>query len=412
MHRSLSHCLLLALFELGCIDRGEVLRPFRADATPDGGSAGGTSMPPPPPPQIVSELVLGLSHTAAIAAGRVYAWGANESGQLGQNDTAERHVPTALPTTLRFVSIASGDAHLCGIDDLGAVYCWGDNKRGQLGQGDRDNRLVPSRVELPVSARAITASFAHVCALLSDASLYCWGRNQEGELGQDDSIPPMNNDTVADALTPVAVPGTDWSFADAGDGFMCGIRFDGTLWCWGRNSDFQLGTEPEGQVRHPIQVGTDADWLRVDAGQQYAFALKQDRSLWCWGLNTGSDRDEGYPLGIDTDRLEAPTRFGTATDWDAVATRVFHTCAVNRASELWCWGRGIEGQLGTGGLELRTTPTLVATDIADVAVTWFGTCVLTTGGRLLCTGANDHGEIGDGNTERPLVFTDVTPVAP
>ena len=62
-------------------------------------------------------------------------------------------------------------------------------------------------------------------------------------------------------------------------------------------------------------------------------------------------------------------------------------------------------------LDLRTTPTLVATDIADVAVSWFGTCALTTSGRLLCTGKNEHGEIGDGNTERPLVFTDVTPLS-
>jgi alpha-tubulin suppressor-like RCC1 family protein len=406
-----AHFLLLALVALACVDRGEVLRPRADEGLPEGG-AGGEGALPPPPPVVVSELALGMSHGAALASQRLYLWGANESGQLGQGDTAERHVPTELVTSLRFVSIASGDAYVCAIDDLGAVYCWGSNERGQLGQGDRESRLVPTRVPLPVSARAVTASFAHVCALLSDASLYCWGRNQEGELGQDDGTPPMGSDTIADALTPVAVTGSDWSYVDAGDGFTCGIRFDGTLWCWGRNSDFQLGTEPQGQVRRPIQVGLDDDWLRVDAGQQYAFALKQDHSLWCWGLNTASGTGEGFPLGIDTARLETPTRLGNALNWSAFATRVFHTCAVNSERELWCWGRGIEGQLGTGDLDLRTSPTVVAGDIADVAVSWFGTCALTTGGHLLCTGKNEHGEIGNGGTERPLRFTDVTPVAP
>jgi alpha-tubulin suppressor-like RCC1 family protein len=414
MRLSLSHVLSLALgglAVLGCVDRAEVLR-LRADEAMSSGGAAGEGSMPPLSSVVVSELAVGESHVAAIAAERLYLWGANESGQLGQNDTVERHVPTELVTDLRFVSIASGNAHLCGIDDVGSVYCWGANDRGQLGQGDLEGRLVPTRVTLPVSARSVTTSFAHACALLSDASLYCWGRNEEGELGQDDSTPPMDNGAIADALTPVALPGNDWSWADAGDGFTCGIRLDGTLWCWGRNSQFQLGTEPAGQVRRPIQVGADTDWLRVDAGQHYAFAIKQDHSLWCWGLNTASGTGGGFPLGIDTDRLEAPTRLGAATDWVTFAASVFHTCAVNRAGELWCWGRTIEGQLGIAELEPRTSPVAVATDIAGVALSWFNTCALSKTGRVLCTGKNDYGQIGNASTERPLRFTDVTPIAP
>ena len=142
---------------------------------------------------------------------------------------------------------------------------------------------------------------------------------------------------------------------------------------------------------------------------QQSLALKQDHSLWEWGENVASATDEGNPLGVEAEEIAEPTRLGSAADWVTVSTRVFHSCAVNRSDELWCWGRNIEGQLGTGDGTIRKVPTLVASGVTDVDVSWFMTCAVTRGGRLECTGANDHGELGTGDTERVFRFTDVTP---
>jgi alpha-tubulin suppressor-like RCC1 family protein len=406
--------VIAAVVALACVERGEVLTTALEHGNAAGpGTAGGAGESARPEPNLViSGVAVGTSHSAALSSGRLYVWGANESGELGLGDTVERHVPTELVADQTFVSVSAGDDYTCTLDDIGAVYCFGANDRGQLGQGDRQARSSPTRVPLPLAARAVANNFEHVCALLADASLYCWGQNFEGELGQDDSPPAANqDDTAVDGLSPVQVPGTDWSDVSAGDGFSCGIRFDGTLWCWGRNSGHQLGPDTEIQIRHPIQVGTDSDWLHVVSGLQFSFALKQDHSLWCWGINVGSPTD-GFPLGIDSSELDTPTRLGSANDWVTFGTRAFHTCAVNRENELWCWGRNIEGQLGTGDTDLRQTPTHVADGIAAVAVAWFTTCALSTAGHVLCTGKNEHGEIGDGTTDRPLRFTDVTPLAP
>lgn len=408
-----------------CVERGEVLRPESndgVDSDEGGAGAGGTggsaavggSAGSAAPSAVISAVSLGTAHSAALAGNRLFTWGNNASGELAQGTVAELHVPTEVASDIRFASVSAGGnnatpSYTCAIDDVGAVYCWGANQRGQLGQGDRTARSTPSRVTLPVAARTITSDFDHVCALLADARLYCWGRNQEGELGQNDSVPPAGEDTARDALEPLEVPGADWSVVDTGDGHTCGIRFDGTLWCWGRNTTHQLGPSSETQVRHPIQVGTDTDWLRVDSGQQFSLALKQDHSLWVWGENVGSTTNDGNPLGMDASEVASPTRLGAATDWVTVSTRVFHSCAVNRADELWCWGRGIEGQLGIGDAAFHPTPTLVATGIVDVRVTWFMTCAITRSRRLECTGDNDHGNVGTGDTERVLSFTDVTP---
>jgi alpha-tubulin suppressor-like RCC1 family protein len=402
----------LALLVFGCVDRGEVLGPLELDAgTPTNGGAGGDSGKPVD--AVISSIAVGTSHSLAVSSGRLYAWGLNDAGQLGLGDTVGRHVPTPLASDIAFASVTAGGDYSCALDEVGAVYCFGANDRGQLGQGDRLERHAPARVVLPVAARALSSNFEHACALLADATLYCWGSNFEGELGQNDSPPSSKDTTADDFLSPVQVPGGDWSYVSAGDGATCGIRFDGTLWCWGRNTGYQLGgASTDAQVRHPLQVGTDTDWLRVESGQQFSFALKREHSLWAWGTNVARDATgDGNPLGTESDVLEVPTRLGSASDWVAVAVRVFHTCAVNRASELWCWGRNIEGQLGTGDTSVRDEPTRVATSSAEVAVSWFNTCARSNSGHVLCTGKNEDGEIGDGTTERPLLFTDVTPRA-
>jgi alpha-tubulin suppressor-like RCC1 family protein len=401
-----------ALIALACVERGEVLTPAlehadeAGDAGPGSGAAGDAGGPEPD--LVISAVAAGTQHSAAISSGRLYTWGANESGELGLGDTTERNVPTELVAEQTFVSVSAGGDYTCVLDDAGSVYCFGANDRGQLGQGDREARSQPVRVPLPVAARVVSNNFEHVCALLANAELYCWGQNFEGELGQDDNSPPDSDPTAVDALSPVQVPGSNWSTVSAGDGFTCGVRFDGTLWCWGRNSGHQLALDSPIQIRHAVQIGTDSDWLRVESGLQYSLALKQDHSLWCWGENVGQPSD-GNPLGMDSAEIDTPTRLGSASDWMTFSTRSFHTCAVNRSNELWCWGRNIEGQLGTQDLDLRSTPAHITDGIAAVSVAWFNTCALTTAGHVLCAGKNDHHQIGDGTTTRPHGFADVTP---
>ena len=213
---------------------------------------------------LVTDVALGEAHGCAVTSTRLYCWGNNESGELGVGDTTSREAPTLVDGS--WLGVTAGAHHTCALDDLGRVACWGANERGQLGTNDRDARSVPALVSLPQRATFVTSDFSHTCALLSDATLHCWGKNDEGELGQGDAF-PGNQSTDADALSPVVVSGTFRS-VDAGQGHTCGIRLDGTLFCWGRNSEHELGESDMIQVRSPLQVGTDDDWLGVEAGPE------------------------------------------------------------------------------------------------------------------------------------------------
>jgi alpha-tubulin suppressor-like RCC1 family protein len=127
--------------------------------------------------------------------------------------------------------------------------------------------------------------------------------------------------------------------------------------------------------------------------------------VWCWGRNSAVGSQEGAPLGIPgAAQLDVPTQVGTGADWLELSTDTFHTCAVNRASELYCWGRDIEGQLGLGS-EFEPTPVLVPGSFARVSVGRFFTCAVTADGLVACAGENDQGQLGQGDRQRRAVFT-------
>jgi alpha-tubulin suppressor-like RCC1 family protein len=379
--------LLILLGCFGCHQRGEVLG--RAANNPDAG-----------PSTRTSDISIGDRHSCAVTDGVLTCWGNNDLGQLGTGDHQARLLAESVAGDGTFRQVTVGASHSCGLDDLGQVYCWGGNERGQLGQGDRAARDTPSLVALPARATRVSGKFSHTCALLIDATLYCWGQNWEGQLGQADQ-PPSGDQAAGDGLRPLPVGIDDWRAVDTGDGHTCAIRIDGSLWCWGRNSDHELGADSRIQVRAPIQVTGDGPWLTVASGQGYSCAVRQDLSLWCWGQNTGSDSGDGFPLGIGAAaEVSAPTRVGSENDWTAVSANTFHSCALNREERLFCWGRNAEGQLGSGDLVALEEPGEVGEGFSVVSAGRFSTCAATDQGEARCTGENANGQLGTGDQQR------------
>ncbi len=387
--------LVGALLALGsCVERGEVISRALGDAAP-------------PSLGRAASVSAGERHACAIIGQQAYCWGANEHGQLGIGSTRAQARPVLVTGDARFVRVRVGSAHSCALDDMGGVHCWGNNDRGQLGLGDREDRLIPTEVALSAPATDVATKFRHGCALLLDTRLYCWGDNEEGQIGQADAY-PANDRTAADALGPQQVAAGDWRAVDTADGHTCGVHTSGELWCWGRNSEHELGSDTRVQVREPILVNDALDWLSVSAGQNHTCALKQDRSVWCWGANTASTGEGGSPLGIPgATELDAPTHVGSGSEWAQLDTNTFHTCAIDRSSTLYCWGRNVEGQLGLPEPGLRTEPTYVTSGLVEVSTGRFATCARTDTGAVRCTGENADGQLGTADLERRAEFSPI-----
>ncbi len=350
-----------------------------------------------------SGVFAGQYSACALSNGFASCWGDNAQGDLGTGDGVMHAVPTPVETSTRFTTLAVGQSHTCSIRAPDAtVVCWGDNTYGQLGvAGASTSSETPVAVTLPGPARWITAGFEHSCAVLYDGSLWCWGDNAEGQLGLNDAFGSPN------APTPTRVgSAVDWVLVSGGQGHTCGIRAPGTMWCWGRNTNYELGlgTAQPVQLRAPTQVGMLTDWTFVNLGQDTSVALRHDGSLWGWG--SGSSGQLQAPPGV----FQAPTQVGTDTSWVVVSTNTFSTCGVQSSGALYCWGRNAEGQLGTGDTNDRTTPTRTGGDagFATVSVGRFFSCAENLALQVLCTGENDGGQLGVGDTMRRNVFTAVS----
>src|SRR4030095_817854 len=100
----------------------------------------------------------GCAHTCArTSVGAAYCWGRGESGQLGvpvpttmcTTDAAPfpcSMTPIAVGGGLSFARLAGGGAHTCGLTSDGTAFCWGKNANGQVGDGTTNNRTAPSAV--------------------------------------------------------------------------------------------------------------------------------------------------------------------------------------------------------------------------------------------------------------------------
>ena len=134
------------------------------------------------------------------------AWGSNYSGQLGDGTNTNRDVPVAVDASgvlagKTVTAISAGNFYSLALTSDGKVYGWGDNGYGQLGDGTTTRRHVPvavntSGVLAGETVTAISAGAIHSLALTSDGRVYAWGDNGQGQLGDG---------TTTDHNVPVAV---------------------------------------------------------------------------------------------------------------------------------------------------------------------------------------------------------------
>ncbi|MFM8880474.1 MAG: YDG domain-containing protein, partial [Verrucomicrobiota bacterium] len=222
----------------------------------------------------ITEVRAGQDHSLALGSdGKVYAWGRNGSGQLGDGTTDSRTVPVAVVVgSVRYSGLAAGRFHSLGLATDGKVYGWGSNGFGQLGDGSTENQVEPVWASgMTVVARGIGAGWVHSVALGSDGKAYSWGGNTSGQLGDG---------TVMERGMAVAVAGLPVSLSAvvAGGEYSLGLGTDGVVYGWGANESGQLGDGTKvgrrsavagvrGGIRSGLVVGS------VSAGGQHALIL-------------------------------------------------------------------------------------------------------------------------------------------
>jgi hypothetical protein len=183
---------------------------------------------------LVSNLFSLVLVQAASPDGPVWAWGKNDFGQVGDGTNTNSNIPvlTSLPAGVTAKAIATGGFHSQAIGSDNRLYAWGNNQAGELGNGTNTDTNRPVVVALPagVTAKAIAAGGFHSLAIGSDNQLYAWGFNLYGQLG---------NGTNTDSNTPVLTllpAGVIPKVIAAGNIHNLTIGNDNQLYAWGVTS--------------------------------------------------------------------------------------------------------------------------------------------------------------------------------
>jgi hypothetical protein len=265
------------------------------------------------------------------------------------------------------------------IPGLNGGYQWPGYPH-DIPRGCAEGNSTPTPTQVPGSWSSLTAGGAHSCGVKTDGTAWCWGDNVFGQLGDG---------TTTDRWTPAQVPGS-WSSLTAGGAHSCGVKTDGTAWCWGNNGVGQLGDGLDNsQSSTPIQV--PGSWSSLTAGGHHSCGVKTDGTAWCWGANWAGQLGDG----TTTDRW-TPTQ--VPGSWSSLTAGGAHSCGAKTDGTAWCWGHNGFGELGDGTTTDRWTPTQVPGSWSSVTAGGAHSCGVKTDGTAWCWGHNGFGELGDGTT--------------
>jgi alpha-tubulin suppressor-like RCC1 family protein len=153
------------------------------------GTRAGSQLPVPVQgTDVFVDLTAGNEFACGLTtAGSLLCWGRNERAQLGEGGARPiRTAPGPVhPTTGAgpYRSVRAGATHACALNTAGRLFCWGSNEQGELGNGNRTPQTVPTPAATTNTFRGVDAGFQYSCALSTAGVVYCWGLNGPGRLG-------------------------------------------------------------------------------------------------------------------------------------------------------------------------------------------------------------------------------------
>ena len=325
------------------------------------------------------------------AYGQVWAWGANGSGQLGDGNLADSSTPMQAGTLFGIVQLSAGWAHVVALDYYGNIWTWGANNLGQLGLGTLGNKNSPQQLSVFDSSSStleVSAGLSHSTTLMNDGTIWAWGSSVSEQLGERDRLASSN---------PVQVPlGEITPPFSAGYAHSLAVQSDGTVWAWGDNSYGELGDGTTNQPSGSVEVKNLANVIAVSAGYYHSLALKSDGTVWAWGTNwsgqLGNNSTTGSSSPVAVQGLNGVTIL-------AIAAGNGYSLALDANGNVWAWGDNSYGELGNGTFSNSPiaveVPSSTLTNVFSIAAGDQFALALKTDGTIWAWGSNAFGQLGN-----------------
>ena len=392
----------------------------------------------------VVEIAAGKDHDLAIDSdGTVWAWGSNETGALGDGETLGfRTSPVQVSELTSVVGVAAGDSHSLAVKSDGTAWAWGASESGQLGNGTRDYYgPMPVQVQGLTDVVAIAAGSEHSLAVKSDGTVWAWGNNRGGQLGDGTSGNYRTTPVQVVGLTGVVgisaggwsswavnkSDGTVWELKGssefvqvqgltdvvaiaAGSDHSLAVKSDGTVWAWGSNHHGQLGDGTKDDRSTPVPVlgltgavGVAAGWTVINDWTGWFFgghslAVTSDGTVWGWGSDDRGQLGDVCCGGLDEDlSVVTPGQVLSLTSVVRIAAGYVHSLAVESDGTVWEFGT-LVGYYGTSFLVANPRQVPGLTSIVGVAAGQGHNLAVRADGTVWAWGINERGQLGNGTT--------------
>ena len=396
----------------------------------------------------------------------VYCWGYNYYGQLGNGSVTNSNIPVAVTPSgalagLTVMSISLGNAHSCALASNGKLYCWGNNMNGQIGDNTITQRNEPVAVVNTAESDAfygktvlaVYGGRGETCAIASDGNLYCWGLNSAnsgadtGKVGNNTNV----NSNVPDAVYTNAMVNKQavslksqgsanlvrtsdssvWQSYKAVSKFdysdrvwrqvstslkhACAVSNDGKAYCWGDNAFGQLGDNSSIDRSFPTSVytGTSASpgalygktIVSIQTSEKFTCALTSDYNVYCWGDNTNGSLGNGTAVSYSAVPVAVSKSAYANKPIKQLSVGRSHSCAITSLGQVYCWGNNNTGQLGNNSITssnvpVATTTSGVLSGLSVISITTGAqfSCAIASDNNAYCWGQGNYSQLGDNTT--------------
>ena len=277
----------------------------------------------------VKSIALGTQTVcAAMKTGGAKCWGVNNvSGSAALLTSTSPVDVVGLTSGVDSISIGAG--YSCFLTVSNTVRCLGSNNWGQLGDGSVTNSSSATQVLNVDDAQSLSSGSQSSCVVTTSRTVKCWGYGGYGALGHGAS--PTYSSTAVDVagLTSVAE-------VAVGDNSACAVTNGGAVKCWGRNDTGQLGNGVAGNSNVPVNVtGLSSGVRAIRAGQLHFCAILDTGSMKCWGRNSEGQLGSGAVSGNRNTPVDSTIATGTIVD---VSAFLYFTCVLNSEGTVRCFG--------------------------------------------------------------------------
>ena len=249
--------------------------------------------------------------------GKLWAWGRNKEGQLGDGTTTNADIAIQIATDKTFSSVSSYSTLTYAIDTDGYLWGWGSYTSVGVGDGTTGRKLTPTAIMPEKKFVQVTTSGSKTYAIDENGNLWGWGANAKGRLGDG---------TQEKQLTPVPImQGKYFTYVEAAALETYAIDVQGDLWVW--------GTESEGlnMKYYPQKVESSVKFLQASEG----LALDENKELWTWGSNMHGEVGDGA-----TQNILVPTQVFEEYSFSKLVSDGSRTYAIDTNGNLLMWGAG------------------------------------------------------------------------